>query len=210
MGEALFLGVGKEVLDKWLVSIIVLLLYLEYGVLLIKSLMERNFDGVTLVVTFDMSKSFTVLMFWFSWVSVVLLPICEPLLSMLWEELSEGVKLSAPFLVKCFSVVSSSISILSSVSIFITFAGMNLFGFLRHSSQHSFRKIIPCEISRFRKWLTLFPFKLSFWKSKNSTPFSRSSQVFPSNKKSAIGSRWDWYTHLLSLINLNVKKLFVF
>ena len=63
MGEALFLGVGKEVLDKWLVSIIVLLLYLEYGVLLIKSLMERNFDGVTLVVTFDMSKSFTVLMF---------------------------------------------------------------------------------------------------------------------------------------------------
>ena len=63
MGEALFLGVGKEVLDQWLVSIIVLLLYLEYGVLLIESLMERNFDGVTLVVTFDMSKSFTVLMF---------------------------------------------------------------------------------------------------------------------------------------------------
>ena len=100
--------------------------------------------------------------------------------------------LSAPFLVKCFSVVSSSISILSSVSIFITFAGMNLFGFLRHSSQHSFRKIIPCEISRFRKW-TLFPFKLSFWKSKNSTPFSCSFQVFPSNKKSAIRSRWDWH-----------------
>ena len=63
MGEALSLGVGKEVLDQWLVSIIVLLLYLEYGVLLIESLMERNFDGVTLVVTFDMSKSFTVLMF---------------------------------------------------------------------------------------------------------------------------------------------------
>ena len=53
MGEALFLGVGKGVLDKWLVSIIVLLLYLEYSVQVIKSLMERNFDGVTLVVTFD-------------------------------------------------------------------------------------------------------------------------------------------------------------
>ena len=53
MGEALFLGVGKGVLDKWLVSIIVLLLYLEYSVQVIESLMERNFDGVTLVVTFD-------------------------------------------------------------------------------------------------------------------------------------------------------------
>ena len=37
---------------------------------------------------------------------------------------------------------------------------MNLFGFLRHCPQHSFRKIISCEISR----------KLSFWKSENSTP----------------------------------------
>ena len=63
MGEALFLGFGKGVLDKWLLSIIVLLLYLEYGVLLIESLMERIFDGVTLLVTFDMLKSFTVLMF---------------------------------------------------------------------------------------------------------------------------------------------------
>ena len=153
--------------------------------LLIESLMGRNFDGVTLVVTFDMLKSFTVLKFWFSWVIVVLLPICEPLLSVIWEKLSKGVNISAPFLVKCFSLVNSSISTFSSVVIFITFARMNLFGFLRHYAQHSFRKIISCEISQFRKWYTLFPFKLSCWKPKNSTPFCCSFQVFPSNKKSA-------------------------
>ena len=54
------------------------------------------------------------------------------------------------------------------------------------------------------------PFKLSLWKSKNSTLFSHSFQVFPSNKKVAIWSRWDRHTHLLSLINLNIKELFVF
>ena len=53
IGEALFSGVGKGVLDKWLVSIVVLLLYLEY----------KNFDVVTFVVTFEMLKSFTVFMF---------------------------------------------------------------------------------------------------------------------------------------------------
>ena len=53
IGEALFSGVGEGVLDKWLVLIVVLLLYLEY----------RNFEGVTLVVTFEMLKSFTVFMF---------------------------------------------------------------------------------------------------------------------------------------------------